>query len=529
MSSSTKSKFEAWLSNKDVRYMLIILAVAFIIRLYYFIIASGQTMWWDEAEYMSAAKHWALNIPYDLNEQRPPLFQLLGALLIKFGFGEVALKFILVLIPSLTLVVSVYYLGKELYGSTVGLIAATGTAFVWSMLFWSIRFQPDFFSVTFQVLALLFFWKMVKSPARINAVYTGLFVAAGFYFKISALLIPLSMVIFALYQDGLKIFKQKDYWILLGVFVVAMIPFMIWQAVTFGNPIAFGVTYSGDFNEGRSPGWMTLDFYYSFSKLPIFILFIIGLAITLFKTAITADLILKDKSLRKDPYIFSAIVLLVITLFYIFYIRGTIEDRWVFLMIPFIFFFAGKTILIIYDKIKKHSNLFAILFMIILLLAFIIPQLSHTTELVNSKKDSYAPVKEASLLIKENSQPQDKIFSVSYTQTTAYAEREVITYSEMPEENFTQILQKENPRFVIVSILEPHHPQWMLQQVQNEQGFRGILFPYFNSSIIVSPQNQIVQYDLKKQVSQDGAVFSLIYPLDNNFGGLVAYKIDYIT
>ena len=79
----------------------------------------------------------------------------------------------------------------------------------------------------------------------------------------------------------------------------------------------------------------------------------------------------------------------------------------------------------------------------------------------------------------------------------------------------------------MASIIEPHHPLWMVKHVQNDQGYIGIIFEYFNSSIIVSPQGQIVQYDLKKKISNNLADFTLIYPTDNNFGGLVLYKVDY--
>ena len=218
---------------------------------------------------------------------------------------------------------------------------------------------------------------------------------------------------------------------------------------------------------------------------------------------------------------------MVISLFYVFYIKGIIEDRWVFLIIPFLFFFASKPLLFAYNKISTHSKVLSAVFILTCLAIFIIPQINHSTTLIDNKKNTYLPVKEASLLIKENSAPEDKILSVSYTQTTSYAEREVITYAKMDQENFTRILNEQKPRYIMASILEPHHPEWIVQQAQNEQGFRGILFPYFNSTIVVSPQNQIVQYDLKNQVTHNNTLFTLIYPLDGNFGGLVAYRIDY--
>jgi len=520
------AKYDNLLKNKNF-HILFVALIALTIRIYYLITTSGQTMWWDEAEYMSAAKHWALGVPYQINEQRPPLFQLLGALFLKLGFEEIALKFILVALPSLALVIATYYLGRELFNHKIGIIASIGVTFVWSVIFWSTRFQPDFFSVTLQLIAFIFFWKLIKHENPRYAIYAGLFVALAFYFKISALLVPLSFALFILYYDGWQAMRKKNYWLILGAFIVGMIPFMIWQAITFGNPLAFAPSYSGDFNIGRDLGWMTLDFFYSFLKLPIFLLFLAGLGITLFNLLISSDVLIKDKSLRKDPWIFSFIVLLVVSLFYIFYIKGVIEDRWVFLIIPFIFFFAGKPLNFIYNKIALHSKVLSALFVLVCLTIFILPQIDHSTALINDKKLTYLPVKEVSLLIKDKSSSEDKVLSVSYTQTTAYAEREVITYAKMTKENFTRILNEERPSFIIASILEPHHPEWIVQQVQNEQGYRGVLFPYFNSTIVISPQNQIVQYDLKSQMVYNGAIFTLIYPLDGNFGGLVAYKIDY--
>ena len=175
------SKLKNQIKNKDLFYLIVILVAALIIRIFYLVISKGQVLWWDEAEYMSTAKHWAFGIPYNINEQRPPIFQLLAAGLLKFGFGETALKFLLVVLPSVALVWVTYLLGKEMFERKVGLIAAFGTSIVWSILFWSVRFQPDFFSVTLQMLALLFFWRFIKSNSPKLAIYTGLFSVVAFY------------------------------------------------------------------------------------------------------------------------------------------------------------------------------------------------------------------------------------------------------------------------------------------------------------------------------------------------------------
>src|SRR3989344_2804105 len=136
-------KQSKWLKNKYNLYLLGIIALAVIIRLYFFLITQDQTLWWDEAEYMATSKHWAFDTPYDLNPQRPPLFQLIGALFMILGFSEPTIKFFLVFLPSVFLVIAVYYLGKEMFGEKVALISALLAAVSWAFLFLFNRFQPD--------------------------------------------------------------------------------------------------------------------------------------------------------------------------------------------------------------------------------------------------------------------------------------------------------------------------------------------------------------------------------------------------
>ncbi len=168
------------------------------------------------------------------------------------------------------------------------------------------------------------------------------------------------------------------------------------------------------------------------------------------------------------------------------------------------------------------------MFLFLVIALFLFSQISHANNLIKSKKDTYYPIKDSSLLIKENSNPSEKILSISYTQVTAYSEREVITYSDMPLENFTKILHEQRPSFMMVSLWEPHHPPWALQQVSNEEGYQGTLFPYFNSSIIISPQGQLVQYDVKNKISNEFAEFTLFYPvIPNEYNGVLVYKIEY--
>jgi len=521
-----KEKIKSWIKDPYNLALIGIILLAFAFRLYYFWITKSQPLWWDEAEYMSTAKHWIFGIPYDINPQRPPLFQLLAAIFLFVGFSEATIKFLIVLIPSIFLVFAIYLVGKEMFSKKIGLFAALGSSFVWSYLFWTERFQPDFFSMCFQMLSFLFFWKMIKNPKIKYAVCTGIFAALGFYFKISALLVPISMFLFILFLEGFWFFKKKHYWIVLASFTGSMIPFMIWQFFIFGNPLAFAPSYIVlDVRSQWNYGWMALTFFQSFPKLLFFILFLIGLALAIFRIAILGDIILKDKKNRENPEVLSLITLIVVALFYVFFIKGAIEDRWVFLIIPFIFYFSAIGFFKISDYFEKINKILVFIFLIAVFGFFIYAQVQHTSQLIDAKKTSYYQIKDAAIWIKDNSDKNEASLSVSYTQTIAYSERPIYTYSRMSEENFTKLLMEKKPKYIMVSIIEPNHPDWIIQNPRYNDGSWAILLPYFNSSIRIGA-NQQVSADLKKSVEKGKFRFTLVYP--NEINGVFVYKIDYL-
>lgn len=507
--SEEKEKIKIWLKKRQNLVLILILVLAFLIRLYYLFYTQGQTLWWDEAEYMATAKKWAFDIPYNDNEQRPPLFQLLGASLLIAGFKENFLKLFLVLLPSVFSIYLIFHLGKNLFNFKIGLMAAAASSLMWSYLFWSARFQPDFLSLSFQLLALINFWALFKEDKKKSAVYAGLFSALGFYFKISALLVPLSVLFFSLFKDGLSILKKKNYWITIAVFILTLMPFMVWQYFSFGNPLAFAPSYieGTGVGQGWDFGWMTLKYFYIFPKILFFVLFLLGVLINMSDLFIKFDFLMKNRDKRTDPRIFSLAVLIVTTLFYIFYIRGIIEDRWVFLLVPFIFYFAAEGISRFENKINRNYFLALI---IILFVIFSYAQIKHADTLIEMKKDSYSQVKESSLWIKDNSLKGDKVLSNSYTQATAYAEREILPYPALLKENSTgsysyvpstssyidDLIENERPRYLVVSIFEKH-PDWTNQWLTNNTHILKPVQVYFMDE--AQQQPALVVYEIVYQ------------------------------
>ncbi|MEK6934844.1 MAG: hypothetical protein AABW46_03125, partial [Nanoarchaeota archaeon] len=103
---------------------------------------------------------------------------------------------------------------------------------------------------------------------------------------------------------------------------------------------------------------------------------------------------------------------------------------------------------------------------------------------IKNKKDTYLQVKEAALWMKENSDVNDKIFSVSKPQTFYYSQRETLTYTEFLTENgeyeliedsekFEEFLLEERPKYVTVSIFE-YLPPWINPYIEEH---RNMFFP----------------------------------------------------
>lgn len=524
-------KLKHFLPLKNSFNLILIVLASFFIKLSYFILTKDQPLWWDEAEYLSAAKKIAFNVPYDLNPQRPLLFQLIAAFLLKAGSSELSVKFLLVLVPSIVLTIVIYFFVKELYNKKIALFAAFFSSINWSLIFWSNRFQPDYISMCFQVLALYFacvFWKGNKSNKTLSLI--GIFAALGFQFKVSGMIVLGIIFVFSLIKDRLSIIKSKEYWKIFGWFLVGMIPQFILSSMFFGNPLSIFLDsgYAQVITEERQLGWQVFSFLTLFGsvfpKNILFFLLVFGIGLSL-SFLFNLKSIMVDRKFNSDLFVF--IGLTSIIAFYLFYIRGSIEDRWVFLLIPFIYALFGKALSSIHLFLSKYSRFISVVFIIFILLLASHSHISYSSSLIKDKKSTYSEIKEACLFLKENSNPEDKVFSVSLTQCTAYSERQTITYARMSIENFTNLLNYEEPRFIMVSIIEPNHPDWIVKQVKNDEGFQGILFPYFNSSIIISPQNQIVQYDIKDKFSINGVNYDLVYPNNNNFGGILVYEIGY--
>ena len=439
--------------------IILILCLGFAIRVYYFILTKNQAEWYDSGEYLSMASHWAFNLPYEFNSQRPPLFPLMEALFLKLGFGDNLLKFIVEVVPSTLLILISYLIVKEMYNKKLALLTSFFISIFWLILFNTVRLHADIPLLFFSYLAVYYFWKgYVKKERKYHLYLAFIFLALAFLIKLTAGLFGIIFLIFLILTDKLKFLKDKHLWISFVLFCLILLPYFIWQNNTFGSPTAFlfasHVTYDpGGITSYKPIGWYVLNWIPWMLHTPYFILFLIGL-ITLYTLFLSLDLILKNKSNEKynDLLIFLWILL---TLTYFIFLERDAEDRWLLPIALPLLILVSKGLYFVYDLIKKYQKQVAVSVFIILILIGGYFQLARASETINDKKDSYKEVRESSLWIKENSNPDDIIFSKSLTQVTYYAQRQVFGFGGN-ETEFKNDVKKYKPKYIVFSIFEPH-------------------------------------------------------------------------
>jgi len=161
------------------------------------------------------------------------------------------------LLGSLT-VVLLYFLGKELYGETIGRLSAVLGALSPFIFFMSSEFMNHASALFFFVMFLSFFAKTVRTGKIIHAIVAG--AALGMMLNIRPLTAFALAIPFCIYGAFLLVKKFREYWspllaIVLTVLVFAGL-FFGFNALTNGDPFLFGyeVLYGSKHNPGFGNG-----------------------------------------------------------------------------------------------------------------------------------------------------------------------------------------------------------------------------------------------------------------------------------
>lgn len=490
--------------GKEKLFVLGILTAIFFIRFYYFILTKTQPLWWDESDYMAAAKDFAGIGDYKLESIRLPIFSFIVSLLFRLSFGEPLIRFVILFIPSIVVIFSLYILVSEMYKDRrVAMISIVLFGVLWEHVFYSNRFHTENFSLIFQLFAMIFLVKSYLKKEKIfliNPKYSlipvVICILISVLFRPGSLIFIPGLFLFFIFLQGKFLFKDlrnTSYTILFLIFV--FLSFMI-SINLIEIPIV-----SNYFAPERPISFVYLEVFEGFFKpsnlyLPniIHYFFLLGLGIFLAKAIFSYEFFKKLSPDKEDLHFKSDLLNLFIIMSclvsFIFFLRtGSYEFRWFFPLITGLFSFTAKGIISFADFIGKNTSVKNISSIIIIFLSLFASytQLVHAEAITKEKLDSYSQVKYSGIWMRDNSAQDEIIISASVPQHSYYSERKVYNFhfsnENLSEEYFNEKIKEVKPKYVVVSVFEPGFtPSWAYDWPQRNNETLKPVKVYFSDS-----------------------------------------------
>jgi len=483
-------------------YLIIaILMFSFLVRLGFFIDTKDQTVWWDEAEYLMKAKHFASGTSDEgWNPLRELLMSLFWAFLYKFGATELVIR-ISSYIISLLAIYLTYLVGKELFNKKIGLIAAFLMAIYNQNIFFTYRMLIDIPATVFWLLSIYLFWRgYVKEKNNKYLYLSGISIGFGFLMHYSLLFLVLILIIFMLLTDKLKFLKNRNIWITLVIILIIISPYIIWSLINYKTPLprysaAFVASQTGIYTPSS---WNAYIKYIPLHLQSILLtLFIIGFIILLINIILSFDLILKNKDKSASNQLLVLLWFLIPLSIYTYASiesSGWSEPRYLLLLLPPISFIIALCLEKIHTFLNPKSKIVSIISVVAILLIGAVFQIRAADQLIQSKIGVPA-VKDAGLYIKSNTNKEDTVMINSMQMELAYySERRIIGFPSNESEMKDKI-KFNNVKFTLINGLY-RAADWTYSYPENNKDFFEPVEIYFLDDEKTQPA--IVIYKVKQ-------------------------------
>lgn len=485
-------ELKVWLKSRDNQLLALLMLFTIIIRLYYFFKLGNQPIWWDEGDYLSVAKIWALDLVrpewmHIFTGMRPLVMPLLWAAMIKIGLNELTIRFFTLFIPSIATIYLTYAIGRDLYTKKIGLIAGLLMSFYWVHLFYTFRLLTDIPALFFGMLTIYFFWsKYIKEGAVRGLYWACFFGVLTFSTRFPHASILFMCFLFLLLIEKKEFFRKKINWKAIGLLLLFLSPFIIYLISTnfyviqfyFGErsrDITTSVSYLQSVNNiafDLVPSLLGLNQVFIKNILLIFL--IIGL-FSFYKFFIYLDVFWKQENKKFNSDFFVLLWIIIQAMIYIVIFRAA-NDRWLLMTMPALFFIIAKGFNSTYHYLKKYSKTLSIILIIFLILFAGYSQLNHAHNLIETKKETYKEVMLAGLWLKENTPKDTKIITSSIVQNEYYSERDTYSFSTYFPENssestakhlFEKKVEEIKPDYLILNIVQ-RTPDWAYSYPQEK-------------------------------------------------------------
>lgn len=470
VASNPVDRFLSFLSQNTTLLLFLLLGGTLLLRLKYMNVNAG--LWWDEADYLRLAKHYAFGLPDIAAPYRERGMAIFYSVFYRLGANEWFIRFLEQLMSVVT-VYFVYLIGKEFYGKKVGLVAGLMTSVVWVYIFWYTRISGELFMVAWWVMAAYLFWMgYVKKGKWWYASLAGLLVGFGTYAYSSMGLSLFFYLAFVLITERLGFLKNRRFWCAAVGALVVVFPFAIYSYESLGHVFPrFQRTMQADWeplSEGKldkfeSGNTLNLFFAYwvalpGFLTWPFFILLVAGLLYVLGNIILGLDLLLKGQEphVKKDLYLFLW-AFSVLVLFSIIYTTTGFEfdPRFLTPMYPAVFIIAAKGLFEAYSFLKKYNKLVALAVVAGLLFFGVYSNIMNANSLIDAKKDSYSGEKEAGLWVRDNTLSSDVVLTCNQEVVLAYYTDRVTGSFGSNVTEADRLIDELKPKYVMLDIYHP--------------------------------------------------------------------------
>lgn len=483
------------LTNPYTLAFIIILILGIVIRLK-FLYINNFGLWWDEVGWLMSGKILLGMSDKIFEAAKAPLFSLLIGIIFTLGFGETAVRILLVFLPSVLIMVGSYILGKEVFGKKeVGLIAMAIVAVFSHHLFYQSRIMADMMANCLELLAvalfICFYVNKKKPHLLFIPILLGIFAALTRY---TAILSLAAIGAYLIIIERQRIFKNISLWIGVGAGAVIVIVYGIFNFMAFGNvwPAAWHYIFSpisGTAAIATTHGALNASFLYAifdwlnfgggllgggttliYSLVPFFV---IGLSSFVLMILSIDRVVKRDEDvLEEDKWIvtklrpiFALFLWLAISAFFWIAVFHYVTPRWAMGVAPAVialtaygFFLVGKLIYNLVmklgskeEKYKRVAEVVAVTIIGIILILSLTAVYQRTDRMIESKARSYDYLIPTSMWLRDNVPANEIIMFPSYIWYEYYAERDNyvteydIKVSAFEHRNLTHLFLEEVP------------------------------------------------------------------------------------
>jgi 4-amino-4-deoxy-L-arabinose transferase-like glycosyltransferase len=426
-----------------------VLLVALAARIYVFALTADQPLWWDEAEYVLKARNMALGTPdTGYTPGRPIVLSIAFAGVYAVGLDEPGLH-VFVAAVALAAVWLVYRVGRRLFGTHAGFVAALLFSVFYLPLFYGARFLTEMPQVTLCLLAADLV--TAGTPARLVLAAPVLAVAVLTRFP-AGLMLPI-LFVYALAHERARLLRSRAVLVAAALGLVSLAPYFGWAWLHYGDPLytfkAWGFTMPRMTPADRLAGvgdyaglvWAGLGW---------------GLGTPLVGGIVLCSrvLIAPGRLWRNgDPTWAGGLLvlawLLLPFLYFALFVRPVL-DRYPILGVPALFLAIGVATAWVATRLARGHALAETMLVVAVAGLGAIGLARDADTIVRSKITSQAGMRDAGRWIAAHTEPADTVMSSSVAQLTYYSVRPILAFPKDADE-FARILREQPPRYVVVS------------------------------------------------------------------------------